>query len=55
MARPYRTYTKYGDILELLLDSDNKYAIMNAGDEITIKFDASSLPFKKWLGKRFPL
>ena len=38
------TYTRYGDILELLLDSDNKYAIMNAGDEITIKFDASSLP-----------
>ena len=38
------TYTRYGNILELLLDSDNKYAIMNAGDEITLKFDASSLP-----------
>ncbi len=38
------TYTKYGDVLPLLIESDNKYVIMNAGDEITLKFDASSLP-----------
>ncbi len=37
-------YTKYGDVLPLLLDSDNKYVIMNAGDEITLQFDASGLP-----------
>ena len=37
-------YTRYGDVLPLLLDSDNKYVIMNAGDEIKLKFDASSLP-----------
>jgi hypothetical protein len=38
------TYTRYGDVLSLLLDSDNKYVIMNAGDEITLQFDASALP-----------
>ena len=38
------TYTKYGDVLELLMESDNKYVIMNSGDEITLKFDASDLP-----------
>ena len=37
-------YTRYGDVLSLLLDSDNKYVIMNAGDEITLQFDASALP-----------
>ena len=38
------SYTRYGDVLNLLMKSDNKYIIMNSGDEITIKFDASSLP-----------
>jgi hypothetical protein len=33
-------YTRYGDVTELLLDSDDRYVIMNAGDEITITFDA---------------
>jgi hypothetical protein len=28
----------------LLLQSDNKYVIMNAGDEISIEFDALQLP-----------
>ena len=38
------TYTRYGNVLPLLLHSDNKYVIMNAGDEISVQFDASSLP-----------
>ena len=38
------TYTRYGNVLPLLLQSDNKYVIMNAGDEISVQFDASSLP-----------
>jgi len=38
------TYTKYGDVLQLLLNSDSKYVIMNAGDEISLQFDATSLP-----------
>jgi len=37
-------YTKYGDVLELIMESDNKYVIMNSGDEVTLKFDAVDLP-----------
>ena len=33
-------YTRYGDVLPLLLDSDDMYVILNAGDEITVTFDA---------------
>lgn len=34
-------YTRFGDVTELLLEPDNKYIIANAGDETTIRFDAS--------------
>ncbi len=37
-------YTRYGDVLPLLTKSDNAYIISNAGDETTIKFNASELP-----------
>ncbi len=37
-------YTRFGDVLPLLLDADNQYIISNAGDEITLEFDASKLP-----------
>jgi tetratricopeptide (TPR) repeat protein len=37
-------YTRYGDVLPLLEESDNKYIISNAGDETTIEFDATALP-----------
>lgn len=37
-------YTRYGDVLPLINSSDNKYIISNAGDEITIRFDAGKLP-----------
>ena len=37
-------YTRYGDILPLLKESDNQYVISNAGDEMTLEFDAESLP-----------
>ncbi|HKJ70039.1 MAG TPA: hypothetical protein VKA68_18955, partial [bacterium] len=37
-------YTRYGDVLPLLTASDSKYVIMNAGDEITIQFDANQAP-----------
>ncbi len=37
-------YTRYGDVLPLLRESDNKYIISNAGDETSIKFDAKGLP-----------
>lgn len=37
-------YTRYGDVLPLLLQADDQYIISNAGDETTLSFDAASLP-----------
>jgi len=37
-------YTRYGDVLPLLTESDNKYVISNAGDETSIQFDSKVLP-----------
>jgi len=37
-------YTRFGDVLPLLLEPDDMYVIKNAGDETTIEFEASSLP-----------
>lgn len=36
-------YTRYGEVAPLLIASDSKYVIMNAGDEMTLSFDASAL------------
>jgi hypothetical protein len=43
-------YTRYGDVMELLQESDNKYIISNAGDEVTVSFNANKLPIlpKGW-------
>ena len=45
-------YTRYGDVLPLLKESDNKYIISNAGDETSIQFDGSGLPSLKKGWKR---
>jgi hypothetical protein len=37
-------YTRYGDVGELLGAIDDKLVIMGSGDELTLKFDAKSLP-----------
>jgi len=37
-------YTRYGNVLPLLTESDNKYIISNAGDETTVRFDYKELP-----------
>jgi len=37
-------YTRYGDVSELLRESDNRYVIMRHGDEITLDFDAAAAP-----------
>ena len=37
-------YTRYGDVNPLLQEVDDMYVILNAGDEITVEFDASRLP-----------
>ena len=36
--------TRYGEVTELLTDSDDRFAIFTGGDEVTIRFDASLLP-----------
>lgn len=37
-------YTRYGNVLPLLRQSDDEYIIANSGDEISIDFDAAGLP-----------
>ncbi|PWT91349.1 MAG: hypothetical protein C5B54_05485, partial [Acidobacteria bacterium] len=37
-------YTRYGDVLPLLKESDDMYVIFNSGDEITLRFDANQVP-----------
>jgi Tfp pilus assembly protein PilF len=37
-------YTREGDVRELLLESDNMFAICRPGDEISLSFAADSLP-----------
>ena len=40
-------YTRYGDVNPLLQEVDDMYVILNAGDEITVEFEASRLPTLK--------
>jgi hypothetical protein len=37
-------YTRYGNVLPLLQEADDEYIICNAGDEVTMDFDAGNLP-----------
>jgi hypothetical protein len=37
-------YTRFGDVRELLLDVDDRYVIMNAGDELALRFAAAAPP-----------
>ena len=47
-------YTRYGDVNPLLQAVDDMYVILNAGDEITVEFDAARLPeLKPGVGARF--
>jgi hypothetical protein len=38
--------TRYGDISELIAHRDEALALLNAGDELTLKFSANSIPQK---------
>ena len=42
-------YTRYGDVRELLAGSDDRYVIMNAGDELSLRFTALSAPEPGWV------
>jgi tetratricopeptide (TPR) repeat protein len=42
-------YTRYGDVRELLRAVDDRYVIMNAGDEMTLCFPAPAPPSTGWV------
>ena len=37
-------YTRFGDVTDLVSEGDDRYVIQNAGDEITLRFDAEAFP-----------
>ncbi len=41
-------YTRYGDVRELLQGTDDRYVIMNAGDEMVLRFAAPPPPPAGW-------
>ena len=38
------TFTRLGDVVPLMLEADDRYAIMGPGDELALRFDAAGLP-----------
>ena len=42
-------YTRFGDVRELLASIDDRYVIMNAGDEMTFRFAAQPPPTNGWI------
>ncbi|HEX5234620.1 MAG TPA: FG-GAP-like repeat-containing protein [Silvibacterium sp.] len=42
-------YTRYGDVRELLQNIDDRYVIMNAGDEMRLRFPAPAPPPSGWV------
>lgn len=42
-------YTRFGDVRELLRETDDRYVIMNAGDEMTFRFAAPQPPPDGWV------
>jgi tetratricopeptide (TPR) repeat protein len=42
-------YTRYGDVRELLAGIDDRYVIMNAGDELALRFAAPQPPPAGWV------
>ena len=42
-------YTRFGDVRELLAKADDRYVIMNAGDEMSFRFAAQPPPAAGWV------
>jgi hypothetical protein len=42
-------YTRFGDVRELLMRADDRYVIMNAGDEMSFRFAAPPAPPSGWV------
>jgi hypothetical protein len=43
-TRPAGAYTRYGDVLPLLTEVDDKFVVFGSGDEVALDFDPASLP-----------
>jgi len=43
-ARQAGTYTRYGDVLPLLNDFDDRLTIFGSGEQVALEFDPASLP-----------
>jgi tetratricopeptide (TPR) repeat protein len=43
-ARQAGTYTRYGDVRELLTDFDDRLVVFGSGEEVALEFDPTSLP-----------
>jgi tetratricopeptide (TPR) repeat protein len=43
-TRPAGSYTRYGDVLQLLTATDDRLAVFGSGDEVQLDFDPSILP-----------
>ena len=41
-------HTRFGDVRELIVQTDDRYVIMNAGDEMALRFDAPPPPPEGW-------
>jgi len=54
-TRPFGTYTRYGDVMPLLTDTDDQLAVFGSGDEVQLDFDPSNLPAlpKGWVRDYF--
>jgi tetratricopeptide (TPR) repeat protein len=54
-TRPAGTYTRYGDVLPLLANLDDKLVVFGSGDEVQLDFDPSKLPPlpKNWVRDYF--
>jgi tetratricopeptide (TPR) repeat protein len=54
-TRPAGSYTRYGDVLPLLTETDDKLVVFGSGDEVRLDFDPSNLPAlpKGWMRDYF--
>jgi hypothetical protein len=43
-SKPSGNFTKYGDVSELFLETDNQYVVMHHGDNIDVEFDYVPVP-----------
>jgi len=43
-TRQIGNYTRYGDVTELVRNSDDEFVILGSGDEVAVDFDATKLP-----------